>query len=78
MKNHFVIFVLMAEPLERKKIVQPLYKEVIVRHELGEEEEDNLPCAEEFDKTFKNTLVKDSIDSNEEDPFGVTDKFIQC
>ena len=63
---------------KKKKVVQPLFEEVIVRHELGGEEEDNLPCADELDKTSKNTLIKDSNDSDEEDPFGVTDKFIQC
>ena len=61
---------------KKKKIVQPLFEEVIVHHELGKEEEDNLSCAEEFDKTFTNALVKDCIYSDEEDPFGVTEKFI--
>ena len=62
---------------KKKKIIQSLFEEAIVCHELGEEEEDNLSCAEELDKTTKNDLIKECNHSDEKDPFGVTEKVVQ-
>ena len=55
-----------------------MFEKVIVCHELWDEKDDILSCAEEFDNSNENALVKECDDSEEEDPFGVTENVVQC
>ena len=64
----------MEESLARKKFVQPFFEKVFFCHELGNKEVNILLCVDEIDNSTENALVKECNDSDEEDPFGVTEK----
>jgi len=58
-----------------KKIMQPLFEEVQIRHELWDEQDESHPylhiMQDETVKSLKNSNEENGEDSEDEDPFGV-------
>ena len=55
-----------------------MFEEVIICHELGDEEDDILLCADEIDNSTENALVKECDDSKEENLVGMIENEFYC